>query len=68
MQPAMLDGRDLAGRALDQRPQDYPREPTDLDTPRNPTPGLRVEVPKQAARRAVVDVDPSLDDRHAALV
>jgi hypothetical protein len=61
----MLDGRDLAGRALDQRPQVFPREPTDLDTP---TPGLRVEVPKQAARRALVDVDPSLDDRHTTLV
>ena len=36
--------------------------------PGSPTPGLRVEVPKLAARRALVDVDPSLDDRHTALV
>jgi hypothetical protein len=37
----MLGGRDLAGRALDQRPQIFAREPADLDAP---TLGLSVEL------------------------
>jgi len=36
----MLGGRDLAGRVLDQRPQDFAGEPTNLDAK---TLGLRVE-------------------------
>jgi hypothetical protein len=68
----MLGGRDLVGRALDQRPQVFAGEPTHLDTP---TLGLRVELrpvaeasgrrveeTKQIARRAVVDVRPSFAD------
>ena len=64
VQPAMLGGRDLKGRALDQRGKAFAGEPTDLDAP---TLGLRVELrpvgeacgrrveePKQAARRAEV--------------
>ena len=31
VQPALLGGRDLSGRALDQRPQVFAREPTNLD-------------------------------------
>jgi hypothetical protein len=74
----MLCGRDLAGRALDQRPQIFALELADLDAP---TLGLRVELQpvgeargrrveesKQAAWRAVVDVGSSLGGRHAALV
>jgi hypothetical protein len=60
----MLGGRDLAGRALDQRGKVLKREPADLDAP---TLGHRVEEPKQAARRAVVDVGPRLGGHHAAL-
>jgi hypothetical protein len=73
----MLRSRDLAGRALDQCPQVFAGESTNLDAP---TLGLRVELrlvgeacgrrveePKQAARCAVVDVDPSLGGHHAAL-
>ena len=35
MQPAMLRGRDLEGRALDNRPQHFAGEPTDLDARRS---------------------------------
>jgi hypothetical protein len=41
VQPAMLGGRDLAGRALDQRGQVLAGEPADLDAP---TLGLLVEL------------------------
>jgi hypothetical protein len=37
----MLGGRDLAGRGLDQRPQVFAGEPTNLDAS---TLGLRVEL------------------------
>jgi hypothetical protein len=72
----MLGGGDLAGRALDQRGKVFAGESTDLDAP---TRGLRVELrplgeacgrrveePKQAGRRAMVDVDPGLGGHHAA--
>jgi hypothetical protein len=62
---------------LDQRPQVYAGETTDLDAkvlslrvelrPVCEAPGRRVEVPKQAAWSTVVDVDPSLCGHHAAL-
>jgi hypothetical protein len=78
MQPAMLGGRDLEGRTLDQRAQVFAGEPTDLDAPVlgfcvelrpfGEACGRRVEEPKQAARHAVVYVDPSLGGHHAALV
>ena len=65
MQPAMLGGRDLAGRALDQRSKVFAGEPTDLEAPTlglrgelrplGESCGRRVEEPKQAARREVVD-------------
>jgi hypothetical protein len=32
VQPAILGGKDLAGRALDQRGKVFAGEPTDLDT------------------------------------
>ena len=60
----MLGGRDLAGGALDQGPQDFAGEPTDLDAKEL---GLRVEEPRQAARRTVVDAGPRLSGYHAAL-
>ena len=41
VQPAMLGGRDLEGRALDQRGQALATEPTDLDAP---TLGLLAEL------------------------
>jgi hypothetical protein len=41
VQPAMLGGRDLKGRALDQRGKAFAGEPADLDLP---TLGLRVEL------------------------
>jgi len=41
MQGAMLGGRDLAVRALDQRGKVFAGEPTDLDAPKL---GLRVEL------------------------
>jgi hypothetical protein len=69
MQSAMLGGRDLTSRALDQRPQVFAGEPTDLDAnaldlrvelrPLGEVSG-RVKVPKQPARRIVVDVGPKL--------
>jgi hypothetical protein len=78
MQPEMLGGRDLEGRALDQRPQIFALELADLDAkalglcvklrPVGESCGRRVEEPKQAARRAVVDLDPSLGGHQAALV
>jgi hypothetical protein len=78
MQSAMLGGRDLAGRALDQRPQVFAGEPTDLDAkaldlraklrPLGEVSGRGVEEPKQPARRIVMDVGPRLDGHHAALV
>jgi hypothetical protein len=59
MQPAMLGGRDFAGRALDQRPQVLAGETTDLDAkalglrvelrPVGETCGRHVEEPKHAA-------------------
>jgi hypothetical protein len=61
----MLGGRDLEGRALDQHGQVFAGDSTDLDAKAL---GLRVEEPKQAARRTVVDVRPSLGGHHAALV
>jgi hypothetical protein len=74
----MLGCRDLAGRALDQRPQVFAGEPKNIDAT---TLGLRVELrsvgeasgrrvkePEQAARRSVVEVRPSLVRHHAALV
>jgi hypothetical protein len=64
----MLDGRDLAGRALDQRDHVFAGEPTDLDAkvlglrvqlrPVGEASARRVEEPKQAARRTVVDFSP----------
>jgi hypothetical protein len=61
----MLGGRDLAGRVLDQRGQLFAGEPADIDAL---TVGRRVEEPKQAARRTVVDVRPRLGSHHATLV
>ncbi|HSK83438.1 MAG TPA: hypothetical protein VK902_08545 [Rubrobacter sp.] len=65
-QPAMLGGRDLEDRALDQRPQVLAGEPSDLDAraldlrverrPLGEVSGRRVKERKQAARRIVVDV------------
>jgi hypothetical protein len=62
----MLGGRDLASRSRDQRPQTFAGEPTGLDVPTlglcvelrpvGETSGRRVKEPKQAARRAVVDL------------
>ena len=73
----MLGGRDLVGRALDQRPQIFALELADLDAkalglcvklrPVGESCGRRVEEPEQAAWRAVVDVVPSLGGHHAAL-
>ena len=77
-QPAMLGGRALAGRALDQRPQIFEPEPTDLYAPTlglcvklrpvGEACGRRVKEPKQAAWGAVVDVGSSLGGHHATLV
>jgi hypothetical protein len=74
----MLGGRDLVGRTLDQRPQVFAREPTDLDAnaldlrvelrPVGEASGGRIKEPKQPARRTVVDVGPTLDGHQAALV
>jgi hypothetical protein len=74
----MLCGRDLAGRALDQRPQIFALELADLDAPMlglrvelrpvGEACGCRVKEPKQAAWRAVADPDPSLGGHHAVLV
>jgi hypothetical protein len=78
VQSAMLGGRDLAGRALDQRPQIFALELADLDAPTlglrvelrpvGETSGRRVKGPKQVARRTVVDVGPRLSDHLSALV
>src|SRR5215217_1441389 len=78
VQPAMLGGRDLVDRALDQRGQALTGEPTDLNSPTlgfcvelrpvGEACGCRVKEPKQAAWRAVVDVGSSLGGHHAALV
>jgi hypothetical protein len=77
VQGAMLGGRDFAGRARDQGPRALAGEPTDLDAkarslrvelrPVGEVSGRRVEEPKQAARRVVVDVGPRLGGYHAAL-
>jgi hypothetical protein len=74
----MLGGRDLAGRALDQRGQLFMREPTNLNAPTRSlrvelrpvgeVSGRRVEQPRQAAQRAVMDVGPDLSDLLATLV
>jgi hypothetical protein len=74
----MLGGRDLEGRALDQRGQLFAGEPTDLDAkalglcielrPVSEASGSRVEEPKQPAWGAVVDVSLRLGGHHAALV
>jgi hypothetical protein len=74
----MLGGRDLAGRALDQRGKVLEGEPADLDAPTlglrvelrsvGEASGRRVEETKQAMRCTVVDVDSSKGGHHAALV
>jgi hypothetical protein len=74
----MLGGRDLEGRALDQHGYVFAGVPTDMDAPTfglcvklrpvGEACGRRVEVPKQAAWGAVVDVGSSLGGHHAALV
>jgi hypothetical protein len=73
----MLGGRDLEGRALDQRGKVFAGEPTDLDAPTlgfcvelrpvGEVSGRRVEEPKQAARPTVVDVGPRLGGHLGAL-
>ena len=55
MQPAMLGGRDLKCRALDQRGKAFAGEPMDLDAKAL---GRRAEEPKQAAWCTVVDITP----------
>ena len=73
----MLGGRDLAGGALDQRGKAFAGEPAALDAPPRrlrvelrpvgeASCGRRVEEPKQAAWRTVVDLDPDLGGYHAA--
>jgi hypothetical protein len=74
----MLAGKDLAGRALDQRGKAFVGEPAVLDAkalglpvelrPVGEASGFRVEDPKQAARRTVVYVYPRLGGHQAALV
>ena len=74
----MLGGRDLVGRARDQRGQLLAGESTGLDTKAlglrvelRPVPeycGRRVKEPQQAARCAVVDFRLRLGGQHAALV
>jgi hypothetical protein len=78
MQPAMLGGGNLAGRALDQRPQVFAGEPTDLDAPTlglcvelrpvGDTSGRPVEEPLSRQRGTVVHVGPRLGGHHAAPV
>jgi hypothetical protein len=68
MQPAMLGGRDFAGRARDQGPRALAGVPTDLDAkarslrvelrPVGKVSGRRVKEPKQAVWRTLVDVGP----------
>src|SRR5215203_5256897 len=63
VQPTMLGGRDLVGRARDQRGQVLAGEPTNLDAPAlglrvelrplDKASGRRVEEPKQPALRGV---------------
>jgi hypothetical protein len=77
MQPAILGGRHLAGRARDQRGKVLAGEPTILNAPTlgpcielrsvGEVSGHRVEEPKQAEWRVVVDARPSLCGNHAAL-
>jgi hypothetical protein len=55
MYPAMLCGRDLAGRALDQHPQVFAGEPTDLDAP---TLGLCTELCQSARPLATASKSP----------
>jgi hypothetical protein len=74
----MLGGRDLEGRTLHPDGKAFARELTGLDAkalglcvelrPVGESCGRRVEEPKQAARRAVVEVGPSLGGVMAALV
>jgi hypothetical protein len=74
----MLHDRDLEGRALDQRGKVFAGEPTDFDAKAlglcvelrslGKASGRRVEEPKQAARRTVVDVGPRLSGHPAALL
>jgi hypothetical protein len=69
VQSAMLGGRDLAGRALNQRGQLFAGESTDLYAPTlglrmelrpvGEASGCRVKEPKQVMRRTVVNVDSS---------
>jgi hypothetical protein len=76
MQSAMLGGRDLTSSALDQRPQVFAGEPTDLDAkaldlrverrPVGEVSGRRVKY--SSRRRTVVDVGPRLGRHQAALV
>jgi hypothetical protein len=78
MQSAMLGGRDLTSRALDQRPQVFAGEPADLDAkaldlrvklrPLGEVSGRGVKELQQPARRTVVDVGPRPGGHHAALV
>jgi hypothetical protein len=78
VQPVMLGGRDLAGRALDQRSKVLAGKPTDFDAkalgfrvelrPVSEACGRRVKDPQQAAWCAVMDVCPSQGGHHAALV
>ena len=56
MQSAMLGGRDLEGKALDQRPQSFAREPADLDAPAL---SLRVEPDQSAMLPAAASKTPS---------
>jgi hypothetical protein len=77
MQPTILGGRHLVGRALDQRRKVFAGEPTDLDAkalglcvelrPVGKACGRRAEEPKQAARRTVADFGSRLGGHHAAL-
>jgi hypothetical protein len=74
----MLRGRDLAGRALDQRGKAFARESTTLNAktlglcfefrPVGEAYSCRVEEPKQVAWRAVVDVGPRLSGHLFTLV
>jgi len=73
----MLGGKELTGRALDQRGKTFAGEPINLEAktlglrvelrPVGETSGSHVEEPRQAARRTVVDVGPRRSGYHAAL-